>query len=133
MNRRYALVASRAGHHCEYCRAPEVVFNMQFEVEHIIPPSRGGSDVDDNLALACRACNVYKSAHVTGEDDASRTEARLFHPRRDSWNEHFTLDRQSGMIRGLSAVGRATVSRLNMNLAIRLPARLIWMRLGLLS
>ena len=38
MNRFYSEVAERAGHRCEYCRAPEVVFNFPFEVEHIIHP-----------------------------------------------------------------------------------------------
>ena len=37
MNPLYAPVAARAAHRCEYCRAPEVIFNFRFEVEHIIP------------------------------------------------------------------------------------------------
>lgn len=133
MNRRYPFVAHRAGHRCEYCLAPEVVFNMQFEVEHIIPPSHGGSDEDENLALACRACNVHKSMHLTGGDELSSSDSRLFHPRRDIWSEHFVLDRNSGTLHGRTPIGRATVSRLRMNASIRLPARLLWMRLGLLS
>ena len=49
MNRNYPTVASRAGHCCEYCRAPEAIFNLPFEVEHIVPSSRQGSDDDSNL------------------------------------------------------------------------------------
>ncbi|MDD1414047.1 hypothetical protein MEN41_05055 [Dolichospermum sp. ST_con] len=37
MNPFYHLVADRAFHRCEYCHAPELVFNFPFEVEHIIP------------------------------------------------------------------------------------------------
>jgi hypothetical protein len=37
MNPFYTLVADRAAHQCEYCHAPELVFNFPFEVEHIIP------------------------------------------------------------------------------------------------
>ena len=37
MNPQYAEVARRAGHRCEYCHAPEVIFNFPFEVEHILP------------------------------------------------------------------------------------------------
>jgi 5-methylcytosine-specific restriction endonuclease McrA len=55
MNRRYADVAARAGHRCEYCHAPEAIFNFPFEVEHIIPPNDGGADETNNLALACRS------------------------------------------------------------------------------
>jgi len=35
MNSFYTLVADRAAHRCEYCHAPELVFNFPFEVEHI--------------------------------------------------------------------------------------------------
>jgi len=41
-------IAQRANHRCEYCKAPEVVFNFPFEVEHIIPLSQKGSN-DRNL------------------------------------------------------------------------------------
>ncbi len=44
MNRLYPLVAQRAGHRCEYCRAPEEIFSFPFEVEHINPKSRKGPD-----------------------------------------------------------------------------------------
>jgi 5-methylcytosine-specific restriction endonuclease McrA len=58
MNRHYAAVAERARHRCEYCGAPEAVFNVPFEVEHIRPLVHGGSHVHDNLALSCRSCNL---------------------------------------------------------------------------
>jgi hypothetical protein len=54
MNPHYPLVARRADHRCEYCRAPEAVFNFPFEVEHVVPSSRGGADDESNLCLACR-------------------------------------------------------------------------------
>ncbi len=64
MNPSYPLVAARARHACEYCRAPEIVFNLPFEVEHITPQSRGGKTTEDNLALSCRSCNLYKSDFI---------------------------------------------------------------------
>ena len=48
MNRHYAGVAERAGHRCEYCHAPEAIFNLPFEVEHIVPTSRDGPDDESN-------------------------------------------------------------------------------------
>ena len=131
MNPRYPKVALRAGHRCEYCRAPEAVFNFPFEVEHIVPVSRGGADGGDNLALACRSCNLHKAAHVSGTDPESRTAVRLFHPREDRWEEHFRADTESGEIRGLTATGRATADQLNMNGGAQLSARQHWMRLDL--
>ena len=40
MNRRYGLVAQRAAHRCEYCRAPEAVFNFPFEVAVVVARRR---------------------------------------------------------------------------------------------
>lgn len=47
----YPDVAQRADHLCEYCHAPEVLFNSRFPVDHIIPRVFGGSDDLENLAL----------------------------------------------------------------------------------
>ena len=71
MNPRYAQVALRAGHRCDYCHAPEAAFNFPFEIEHIVPISAGGDDAAANWALACRACNLYKATHVNGSDPES--------------------------------------------------------------
>ena len=83
MNPRYPFVAARARHLCEYCHAPEAVFNLPFEVEHITPQARGGATIDDNLALACRPYNLYKADAVSAFDEATRAIAQLFNPRRD--------------------------------------------------
>lgn len=81
MNPHYAPVAERAKHGCEYCGAPEAIFNFPFEVEHVIPPGRGGSDADDNLALACRSCNLHKGDHLDGLDDMASESVRLLPPK----------------------------------------------------
>lgn len=119
MNPRYAQVALRAGHRCEYCHAPEAVF------------SQGGDDSAANWALACRACNLFKAAHVHGRDPESDAVVRLFHPREEQWKEHFRVAAESGEIEGLTPIGRATVVRLGMNGAAQVAARRQWMRLGL--
>lgn len=131
MNPRHTQVALRAGHCCEYCHAPEAVFNLPFEVEHIIPVSREGTNTDINWALACRSCNLRKAAHVSSIDPESQAVVRLFHPREDRWEEHFRVNTESGEIEGLTAIGRATVARLELNSEAQLAARRQWMRLGL--
>jgi HNH endonuclease len=131
MNPLYARVAQRAAHRCEYCRAPEAIFNFPFEVEHVIPVSRQGADNESNLALACRACNLHKADHLTGVDETLQASVPLFHPRQDLWEEHFRVDSETGAIEGLTSVGRATVACLQMNASIQLVARQQWMRLGL--
>jgi len=131
MNPRYSLVALRAGHRCEYCHAPEVVFNSPFEVEHILPTSLQGTDAELNPALACRSCNLHKSAHVSGIDPQSGEEARLFHPRVDHWDHYFAVDLETAYVEGLSAIGRASAVRLELNASAQCIARRQWIRLGI--
>ena len=131
MNPHYTQVALRAGHRCEYCHAPEAVFNLPLEVEHIVPVARGGEDTMANWALACRACNLYKAVHVSGSDPESEAVVRLFHPREDQWEDHFQVAPESGEIIGRTPIGRATVARLGINSAAQVAARQQWMRLGL--
>ncbi len=131
MNPHYQSVGARAGHRCEYCRAPEVIFNFPFEVEHIVPPSRGGNDSENNLALACRSCNVFKSDTLHAIDPDSGERVRLFNPRRDDWKTHFGLDIEHGAIDGLTSVGRATVHQLRLNGKTQRSARKQWVRIGL--
>jgi len=47
---------------CQYCgrRAPEV----KLEVDHIIPISKGGSNDEDNLTVACFECNRGKRDEI---------------------------------------------------------------------
>jgi hypothetical protein len=132
MNPRYPRVAERAGHRCEYCHAPEVIFNFGFEVEHIIPVGLQRIEDDSNLALACRSCNLFKANHQTAWDEITGTESQLFNPRKDRWEDHFHLDRTNGEIRGLTPAGRATAACLQINSALQLAARCQWLQLGLL-
>lgn len=132
MNPHYPLVSARARHACEYCRAPEIVFNLPFEVEHIAPQSRGGETTENNLALSCRSCNLYKSDYVSAVDKLTEQEVDLFNPRRDAWHEHFSIVEETGEIKGLSASGRVTVSRLRINSYAQVVARKQWLQLGLI-
>jgi hypothetical protein len=131
MNPRYAFIAARAGHRCEYCHAPEVIFNFPFEVEHVIPPAKAGSDNEENWALACRSCNLFKSDGLEAMDGATGMTVPLFHPRQDVWDEHFGAAVDEGTILGQSATGRATIIRLRMNSPTQVVARKQWARLGL--
>ncbi|KAI9132811.1 HNH endonuclease [Acaryochloris sp. CCMEE 5410] len=79
----YSTVAERAHHRCEYCQAPELVFNFPFEVEHIVPLSRNGTNDLENLALACRSCNLDKGNRVSGKLQDSHDVFRFFHPKID--------------------------------------------------
>ena len=126
MNPHYSLVARRAAYRCEYCHAPESFFNLSFEVDHIVPSSRGGTDADSNLALACRACNLYKSDYLTGLDTAAQRTVALFHPRQHRWEAHFVFNPQTWLLEGTTPEGRATIARLQINRAPQITARQLW-------
>jgi len=71
--------------------------------------------------LACHRCNRFKGPNLTGVDPDSGQITRLFHPRHDSWDEHFRMER--GLIIGLTEIGRTTVALLQMNSPDRLRVR----------
>jgi hypothetical protein len=73
-----------------------------------------------NLAAACVPCNRRKRDHLTGIDPVTGLEHPLFNPRQQLWREHFAFSEDYAEIIGVTPVGRATVSRLEMN---RLPYR----------
>lgn len=56
-----AWLSQRAGHKCEYCGLDffaSVENYKSFQIDHIVPLSKGGTDTNDNKAIACRTCNV---------------------------------------------------------------------------
>jgi len=131
MNPYYTAIAERANHRCEYCQAPELVFNFPFEVEHIIPLSRQGTNDEANLALACRSCNLRKGTRISAILMGSNAEVYFFHPRRDQWLEHFQSNTEFGKIMAVTSVGDVTIEYLEMNSSAQVTARQLWIRLGL--
>lgn len=115
-------VRERAGHRCEYCHLrQEHQPACRLHVEHIIPRQHGGKDDEENLALACFHCNLHKGTNLTGIDPESREVVRLFHPRHESWVEHFVW--RGIELVGLTAVGRTTLRVLKVNAPRRLELR----------
>ena len=109
------LVFRRAGGRCEFCRGPAAFAHQSFSIEHIHPSSRNGKDTIRNLALACQGCNNHKYNRTKARDPVSEEDVRLFHPRRDRWQDHFAWTDDSTQILGLTAIGRATVEALQLN------------------
>lgn len=56
-------VILRDGEICAYCSTT----NGPFDVDHIHPKSRGGSNAADNLTVACFSCNRSKGARTPEE------------------------------------------------------------------
>ena len=108
-------VTERAKGQCEYCRCLACFHSDPFTVEHIVPEARGGATEISNLALSCLGCNSFKGVFVTGNDPASEREMPLFHPRLHRWTDHFAWSPDTTEVLGLTATGRATVTRLRLN------------------
>lgn len=119
------FVSKRAGKRCEYCHLPQSAVDLTFHIEHIVAKQHGGKDGRPNRCLACDRCNLTKGPNLTSIDPVTMEIVPLFHPRRDTWSDHF---RMAGTeIAGKTPCGRATVGLLQMNTPRRteLRARLI--------
>lgn len=121
MPRRYITVEEqrqvieRAKGRCEYCKSVMDYTSQSFVMEHIIPISENGETSLNNLALACGGCNGHKYTKVSAMDPVSQIEVPLYHPRQQTWQDHFAWSADYLQMIGLTEIGRATVHALNLN------------------
>jgi hypothetical protein len=125
---RQRLVWERAAALCEYCRVPVLRDTSPFCIDHIIALKHHGLSDEQNLALSCYDCNAFKLDNIAGVDMFSGQVTRLFHPRRDRWQDHFSW--KGAALEGKDDVGRTTIDVLRINDAERIELRLLWMELG---
>lgn len=109
-------VVRRARNRCEYCGLSQEGQEATFHVDHIVPVAENGPTSAENLALACVSCSLKKGARQIGRDPETGQEARLFHPRKDRWSDHFQWE--DFEIRGITEIGKATVEMLDLNRAL---------------
>lgn len=116
------LVRERAGNRCEYCLIHENDAFLPHEPDHIIAVKHRGDTTEGNLAWTCFVCNRGKGSDLASVDEATGNIVRLYHPRSDSWADHMEL-LKDGSVVARTAIGRVTISLLNLNrpefLAIR--------------
>jgi hypothetical protein len=120
------LVRERAQNRCEYCQTSEWLSGQLCQIDHIVPRIKGGASAEDNLCLACVACNGYKSDQTEATDPESGQVVTLYHPRRQSWPDNFAWSADGAQIVGLTATGRATVVALRLNRPLAVAARRVW-------
>ena len=125
-----AQVFAADGRRCCYCKTSEANSGIPMTVDHIVPRSKGGTGAFENLCLACRTCNEFKSDAVEVLDPVTAEAVALFHPREQAWVEHFAWSDDGLRVEGLTPVGRATVVALRMNNSIILAARERWVISG---
>ena len=102
---------------------------LPHQIDHIIGRQRGGTDDVDNLCLCCIRCNLKKGPNIASIDPETNLVVPLYHPRRQSWGEHFFTG-PDGVIHGRTADGRVTVRLLEMNDEERVRLRAILVRRG---
>jgi 5-methylcytosine-specific restriction endonuclease McrA len=108
-------VRERANYLCEYCHSQERLSANRFTFDHIIPRSLGGSDDISNLALACRRCNERRYNFVAGIDPETQGIVPIYNPRQQQWEEHLIWTENGAVLQGITAIGRATCVRLDLN------------------
>jgi len=78
--------------------------------------------------LSCPACNYHKGTNIAAADPETGEPTFLFHPRRNVWNDHFSL--VGAVIEPYTPEARATVIVLHFNDRPRIEQRDVLMRLG---
>src|SRR5438093_12389038 len=101
------LVWDRARGVCEYCRIPQHLDVLPFQIDHVIAQKHHGPTTAENLAVCCYSDNSSKGPNIAGIDPVTGEVMRLFHPRSDSWGEHFRWDGPAMV--GLTGICRATI------------------------
>ena len=115
------LVEERANFCCEYCQLPADLSFFPHEVDHVIAEKHGGATEAENLAYSCWRCNRYKGSDLGSFDPQTGQFSFLFHPRTQSWTEHFRLE--DHRLIGLTPFGRTTVALLQLNSEERIIER----------
>jgi hypothetical protein len=99
-------------------KKPSTLFSPDpFSIEHIVPRSKGGSDLEENLAFSCQGCNGHKHIAIEAIDPINGESRMLYNPRIHQWDKHFVWDETFSIVIGRTAIGRATIERLRLNRA----------------
>ncbi|HEY9664617.1 MAG TPA: HNH endonuclease, partial [Allocoleopsis sp.] len=112
--------------HCCYCLTSQANSGIPMTFDHIRPRSKNGATSFENVCLACRTCNEYKSDLTEAEDPFTGGVFPLFNPRIQQWSKHFTWSLDTTKVEGVTAIGRATVIALRMNNPVIVAARYRW-------
>jgi hypothetical protein len=124
------LIRESDRHRCCYCLTTELNCGSRMVFDHIYPRAKGGETSFENVCLACRACNEYKSDTTEALDPITDRLAPLFSPRGQKWQDHFQWVQGDAEIHGKTAVGRVTVAILRLNHVAIVVTRQRWVAVG---
>lgn len=83
---------------CEYYRVGQDDRLSRFQIDHIIPVKHNGTDDIENLCLACLKCNGFMIPNVAALDPDSGEATRLYNPRKQLWDTHFSINPDATLI-----------------------------------
>lgn len=83
-----AYVLEKFGRRCVYCGRGDTAF----ELDHVVPKSRGGSNRVSNLVLSCHECNQAKGDNTAAEFGHPEVEARARRSLKDASAMNATRD-----------------------------------------
>jgi 5-methylcytosine-specific restriction endonuclease McrA len=66
-------VARAADHRCGYCQTDQRITGYQLTIDHIVPESRGGETVEDNLWMACMLQSIQGRSTLRERSDDRKT------------------------------------------------------------
>lgn len=111
---------------CCYCLTSEANSGLPMTFDHILPVSKGGDISFENLCLACRSCNEFKSDTTEAKDPVTDEIVPLYNPRTQRWSEHFYWSEDGTKVEAKTAIGKVTIFTLRMNNPVIKAARLRW-------
>lgn len=114
-----------------YCRSPENLMGVIFEIDHIIPLVEGGKTHEENLCFCCPTYNRYKATNVASIDPMSNKLHALFHPVSEKWENHFYWSNDATTLIGKTATGRANIELLKINRPLLVELRKYWKELDI--
>jgi hypothetical protein len=100
---------------------PEAHSGFPHQIDHIISRKHGGISHEQNLAYSCAFCNRHKGSDLASLRPGTDELVRLFHPRQQSWSDHFLLS--GPVIEPKTDTGAITTRLLRMNTAERIVER----------
>jgi HNH endonuclease len=115
---------------CCYCLTTELNSGIRLTFDHTTPQAKQGKTTFENVCLACRSCNEFKSDTTEAIDPITDQTAPLFNPRTQNWSDHFAWIADGTKVQGKTAIGRVTVTTLQMNRSIIVLTRRRWVEVG---
>ncbi len=90
----YQRIFERDKFKCRYCGVNgskdfSTWWYANFSIDHIVPKKHGGDDRDENLALSCHTCNLYKGGSKCDSFEEAKEIVLKKRAEAESWfNKH---------------------------------------------